>query len=110
LSQAGATMARVESASRRLIELAKAGGASEQWRVQPEANLRAQQASVQALKDQVNAAQAGSEAAVARTHQASAAQSTVASTRGQLANAEAQRKEVEVRLGYTKIYAPVTGT
>jgi multidrug resistance efflux pump len=34
----------------------------------------------------------------------------VASTRGQLANAEAQLKEAEVRLGYTKIYAPVTGT
>src|SRR5207253_264561 len=72
--------------------------------------LTAQQASVQARKDQVNAAQADLEAPVARTHQASAAQSTVASTRGQLANAEAQMKEAEVRLGYTKICAPVTGT
>jgi HlyD family secretion protein len=34
----------------------------------------------------------------------------VASTRAQLANAEALLKESEVRLGYTKIYAPVTGT
>ena len=32
------------------------------------------------------------------------------STRAQLANAEAQLKEAEVRLGYTKIYAPVSGT
>lgn len=110
LAQAEATLQRVESDSRRLIELAKAGVASEQERVQAETTLRAQQASVQALKDQVNAAQADLEAAVARTHQASAAQSTVASTRGQLANAEAQLKEAEVRLGYTKIYAPVTGT
>ena len=47
---------------------------------------------------------------MARTHQASAALSTVASTRGQLANAEAQLKQAEVRLGYTKIYAPVAGT
>ena len=28
----------------------------------------------------------------------------------QLANAEAQLKEAEVRLGYTKVYAPVSGT
>jgi HlyD family secretion protein len=34
----------------------------------------------------------------------------VASTRSQLANAEAMLKQAEVRLGYTKIYAPVTGT
>jgi HlyD family secretion protein len=34
----------------------------------------------------------------------------VASTRAQLLNAEAQLKQAEVRLGYTKIYAPVSGT
>jgi HlyD family secretion protein len=58
----------------------------------------------------VDAAQADLNAAVANTHQAHAAQSTVASTRAQLLNSEAQLKEAEVRLGYTKIYAPVTGT
>jgi HlyD family secretion protein len=34
----------------------------------------------------------------------------VQSTRAQLPNAEAHLKEAEVRLGYTKIYAPVSGT
>jgi HlyD family secretion protein len=110
LAQAEAMLQRVESDSRRTIELAKQGVASEQERVQAEANLKAQQATAQALRDQVNAAQADLNAAVARTHQANAAQSTVASTREQLANAEAQLKEAEVRLGYTKIYAPVSGT
>jgi HlyD family secretion protein len=110
LAQAEAMLQRVESDSRRTIELAKQGVASEQERVQAEANLEAQQATVQALRDQVNATQADLNAAVARTHQANAAQNTVASTRGQLANAEAQLKEAEVRLGYTKIYAPVSGT
>ena len=110
LAQAEAMLQRVESDSRRTIELAKQGVASEQESVQAEANLKAQQATVQALRDQVNAAQADLDAAVARTHQANAAQSTVASTREQLANAEAQLKEAEVRLGYTKIYAPVSGT
>lgn len=110
LAQAEATLTRVESDSRRIIGLAQAGVASEMEKVQAEANLRAQQASVQSLKDQVTATQADLDSAVARTNQASAAQSTVASTRAQLTNAEAQLKEAEVRLGYTKIYSPVTGT
>jgi HlyD family secretion protein len=110
LAQAEATLTRVESDSRRTISLAQAGVASEMEKVQAEANMKAQQASVQALKDQVRAAQADLDAAVARTNQASAARSTVASTRAQLANAAAQLKEAEVRLGYTKIYAPATGT
>ena len=56
------------------------------------------------------AAQADLNSALARTNQATAAASTVASTRAQTENAVAQLKEAEVRLGYTKIYAPVTGT
>jgi HlyD family secretion protein len=110
LAQAEATLARLESDSRRTIGLADAGVASEQEKVQAQMNLKAQQASVQSLKDQVSAAQASLNAAVARTNQAAAAQSTVASTRAQVGNAVAQLKEAEVRLGYTKIYAPVTGT
>jgi HlyD family secretion protein len=110
LLQAEATLQRTESDSRRMIDLANAGVASEQEKVQAETNLQAAQANVQALKEQVSATQADLNAAIARTHQASAAQSTVASTRAQLVNAEAQLKEAEVRLGYTKIYAPVTGT
>lgn len=110
LAQAEATLVRVQSDSKRTIELAGSGVASEQERVQAESNLKAQQATVQALKDQVSAAEADLNAAVANTHQAHAAESTVKSMQGQLANAEAQLKEAEVRLGYTKIYAPVSGT
>ncbi len=110
LVQAEAMLVRTESDSRRTIELAKQGVASDQDRVQAESNLKAQQATVQALKEQVSAAQADLNTAIANTHQAHAAQSTVESTRGQLANAVAQLKEAEVRLGYTKIYSPVTGT
>jgi multidrug resistance efflux pump len=110
LAQAEATLTRVESDSRRTIGLAQAGVASEQDRVQAEMNLKAQEASVQALKDQVTASQGDLNSALARTNQATAAQSTVASTRAQVDNAVAQLKESEVRLGYTKIYSPVTGT
>jgi HlyD family secretion protein len=110
LIQAEATLQRVESDSRRTIELAQQGVASDQERVQAESNLKAQQAVVTSLQQQVTAAQADLNMAIANTHQAHAAQSTVASTRAQLSNAEAQLKEAEVRLGYTKIYAPVSGT
>src|ERR1700692_3226545 len=109
LAQAEATLARIESDSRRTIGLAQSGGASDQERVQAEMNLKAQEASVQALKEEVTAGQADLNSAIARTNQATAAQSTVASTRAQVDNAVAQLKQAEVRLGYTKIYSPVTG-
>jgi HlyD family secretion protein len=110
LLQAEATLQRTESDSLRMIELAKQGVASDQDRVQAESSLKAQQATVQSLKDQVSAAQADLNTALANTHQAHAAESTVQSTRAQLANAEEQLKEADVRLGYTKIYAPLSGT
>ncbi|PYX13037.1 MAG: hypothetical protein DMG84_20325 [Acidobacteria bacterium] len=110
LAQAEATLQRVQSDSRRMIELAKQGVASDQDRVQAESNLKVAQANVQSLEEQVRSAEADLNAAVARTHQANAARSTVESTRAQLSNAEAQRMQAQVRLGYTKILAPVSGT
>ncbi len=110
LLQAQATLDRTESDSRRIIELAKAGIASDQERVQAETNLRAAQATVQAQKDMVNAAEADLKAAMARTYQASAARSTVAATEADLKNAIAQKNQAQVRLGYTNVYAPVSGT
>jgi len=110
LLQAQATLDRTESDSRRMIELAKAGVASDQDRVQAETNLRAAQASVQAAQDQVRSAEADLKSAQARTHQANAAVSTVRATQADLKNAIAQKNQAEVRLGYTQIYAPVSGT
>ncbi|HST09652.1 MAG TPA: efflux RND transporter periplasmic adaptor subunit [Terriglobales bacterium] len=110
LAQAQAALDRTQSDSRRMIELAKQGVASDQERVQAETNLTAAKANVQSLKDQVTAAEADLNSAIARTHQASAASSTVASTQADLKNAEEQKRQAEVRLGYTNVYAPVTGT
>ncbi len=110
LLQAQATLDRTASDSRRAIELAKAGVVSDQERVQAETNLRAAQATVQAQRDLVNAAQADLDAAIARTQQANAAKSTVQATEADLKNAIAQKNQAAVRLGYTNVYAPVTGT
>src|ERR1700734_1085169 len=110
LLQAQASLDRTESDSRRTIELAKAGIDSDQERVQAETNLQAAQATVQAQQDLVTAAQADLKSAIARTNQANAAKSTVASTEADLKNAIAQKNQAAVRLGYTNVYAPVTGT
>ena len=109
LLQAQATLQRTQSDSRRTIALAKDGVASDQDRVQAETNLQAQQALVESLKEQVSAAEADVKTAEANTHQAHAAESTVQATQADLANAQEMLKEAQVRLGYTKIYAPVTG-
>jgi len=108
--QAQAALDRTQSDSRRTIELAKAGIASDQERVQAETNLQAAQATVQAQKDLVGAAEADLKAAIARKYQANAAQSTVAATEADLKNAIAMKNQAAVRLGYTNVYAPVTGT
>jgi HlyD family secretion protein len=110
LAQAQAQLDRTQSDSQRTISLAKAGIASDQERVQAETNLQAAQAIVQAQKDLVTAAQADLKSAIARTHQANAAHSTVAATEADLKNAVAQKNQAAVRLGYTNVYAPVSGT
>jgi HlyD family secretion protein len=110
LLQAKATLDRTESDSRRTIALAKAGIASDQERVQAETNLQAAQANVQAQQDLVTASEADLKSAIARTHQANAARSTVASTEADLKNAIALKNQAAVRLGYTNVYAPVSGT
>ncbi len=110
LLQAKAALERTESDSRRTIELAKTGVVSDQERVQAETNLQAAQATVQAQQDLVRAAEADLNSAIARTQQANAAKSTVAATEADLKTAIAQKNQAEVRLGYTSIVAPVTGT
>jgi HlyD family secretion protein len=110
LLEAKAALDRTESDSRRTIELAKAGIASDQERVQAETNLQAAQATAQAQQDLVTAAGADLKAAQARTYQANAARSTVAATEADLNNAIALKNQAAVRLGYTNVYAPVSGT
>jgi HlyD family secretion protein len=110
LLQAQAALERTESDTRRAVALAKAGVTSDQERVQAETNLQAAQATVQAQQDMVRAAEADLRAAIARTYQANAAKSTVAATEADLKNAIEQKNQAAVRLNYTNVYAPVSGT
>ena len=78
--------------------------------MQAETNLQAAQATVAAQQEMVRAAEADLKAAIARTQQANAAKSTVAATEADLKTAIAQKNQAAVRLGYTNVYAPVSGT
>ena len=110
LAQAQADLARIQSDSQRTIQLAQAGVASEQERVRAEEQLRAQQALLLSAQKNLEAAKADWSSASARTIQQRTAASNVAVNEAQLNNARAQLAEAETRLGYTKIYSPVTGT
>jgi HlyD family secretion protein len=110
LQQAQADLERVTLDAKRTISLADQGVASQQDRDRATATVKAQQALVQSLKDQIQAANADVKAAQARLHQQHAARSTVASTEAQAQNAQAQLAEADTRLGYTRIVAPVAGT
>jgi len=110
LAQAEANLEQIKLDHDRTISLAASGVASQQDKDRAEAQLKAQQAAVKALQDQVRAAQADLNSAIARTHQAHAAQSTVDATRAEMANAAALQAEAQVRLGYTRVLAPVSGT
>jgi HlyD family secretion protein len=110
LDQAEADMVRIQSDSRRTMALAQAGVASEQESVRAQEQYNAQHAVVISAQRNVDAAQADLNTANARLHQQRAASSNVATNQAQVANAKAQLAEADTRLGYTKIYAPVSGT
>ncbi len=110
LSSAQADLDRIQLDTDRVVALADQGIASAQDRDRANMTLKAQQARVQMLADQVNSAQEDLNAAIARTHQAHAAESAVAATEAQVSNARAALAEAETRLGYTRILAPVSGT
>ncbi len=110
LVEARAEMERVRLDNERTVALAQEGVASQQDRDRSVQAWKAAQARVAALGDMVRSADAEVKAAIARTHQAHAAASSVAATRSQLEQAEAQRAEAETRLGYARVTAPLAGT
>ena len=110
LVEAQADLERQKLDTDRTIKLVAAGVAASQLKDTAVAALKQAQARVESLKEQVRAAQSEVAAAQARTHQANAAVQNVASTQAQAASAQAQIAELDVRLGYTRVYAPVSGT
>jgi multidrug resistance efflux pump len=109
LEESEATERQQSHDTRRTVALAAQGIVSQQERDHAEQTLLANQARVRANREQVIAAQATLNTMRARINQAAAAHSNIAATEGQMAAANAKLAEAEVRVGYTRIVAPVDG-
>jgi multidrug resistance efflux pump len=96
--------------TKRIVALAEQGVASQQDRDRAEQTLAANRARVRANRQQVVAGQATLNTMQARIYQAAAAHSNIAATQGQMESANAKLAEAEVRIGYTRVVAPVSGT
>ncbi len=109
LEAARADLRRNELDQKRIAGLYAAGVATAQDKDHADAALRASEATVKSLEDQVKAQGAGLDLAKANRKQLSVQQSAQAAMQAQLAQARAAKAEAETRLGYTKIHAPLDG-
>src|SRR5262249_18054752 len=103
LTEAQADLEREQLDNARIVKLALEGVASQQDRDRSNAALKAAQARVKSLQDQLRAAEA-------RTHQQHVTASNTSAMRAEAAAAQAQLAEAQTRLGYTQVLAPVSGT
>jgi HlyD family secretion protein len=109
LVQAQANLWRDQQTYKRQQGLFDGGVSSAQDRDLADAAARASDAAVKALEDQVRAGEAQVAVARANRKQLDVQQSDLLATRAQLLQARADKTTAEVRLGYTKIYAPLDG-
>ena len=109
LAQAQANLAKQQADTQRTVALAKQGIMSIQSSDVAQASLNADQAAVTSAQENVAAAEASLRQARAHALQAIAAARTVASTREQVRNARALEQQASVEVGYSKVFAPVTG-
>jgi multidrug resistance efflux pump len=109
LQESEANARQQELDTKRMVALADDGVASQQDRDRAVQTLAANQARVRANREQVRAARATLNTMEARVNQAAAARSNIAATEGQMDSANAKLTEAEVRMGYTKVAAPVNG-
>lgn len=109
-TQAKANLEHQRADTQRTVALAEQGIMSQQLKDEAVTSLQAAQAAVDAARENVAVAEASLRQFKAHALQAEAAASTVASTRGLLANAAALAQQAHVGLDYTHIVAPVSGT
>ncbi len=109
LAQANANLAHQQADTLRTVALAKQGIASDQAKDEAVTSLQAAQAAVQTASENVSAAQAAVKQAKAHELLALVSAKTVASTRGQVQNAQALADQASVELGYAQVVAPVSG-
>jgi HlyD family secretion protein len=109
LVQAQANLWRDQTTYKRTQSLFDSGVAAAQDRDLALAAMQATEALVKSLEDQVRASEAQVAVANANRKQLDVQQSDLAATRAQLQQARADKATADVRLGYTKVFAPLDG-
>jgi multidrug resistance efflux pump len=109
LAQAQANYAHQQADTSRTVALAQQGIMSAQAKDDAETSLQAAKAAVDAARDNVSAAEASLHQARAHELLTNVAARTVDETRDQAANARALAEEAKVELGYSQVFAPVSG-
>lgn len=109
LAQAQANYDHQQADTKRTVALAGQGIMSEQAKDDAVTSLQAAKAAVDTARQNVSAAEAAVRQARAHELLAAASERTVASTRGQMKNAEYLAQQAGVELGYANVYAPVSG-
>jgi multidrug resistance efflux pump len=109
LAQAQANYDHQQADTSRTVALAKDGIMSQQAKDDAATSLQASKAAVDAARDNVSAAQASLKQARAHELLATVAARTVNETREEAENARALAEQAKVELGYSQVFAPVSG-
>jgi HlyD family secretion protein len=109
LAQAQANYDHQQADTKRTVALTQQGIMSEQAKDDAVTSLQADKAAVDAAKENVSAAEASLRQARAHELLTSVAAKTVDSTRGEVENARALAEQAKVQLGYSQVFAPVSG-
>jgi multidrug resistance efflux pump len=109
MAQAQANFEHQQADTSRTVALANEGVMSAQAKEEMETSLRASQAALETARENVAASEALLRQARAHELMAAAAERTVESTRGLVANAKAMASQAKVEVGYSQVFAPVSG-
>ena len=109
LAQAQAQLDHQQADTSRTVALAQQGIMSAQARDEAATSLQAAQAAVDAARHNVAAAEASLRQARAHELLTVVAARTVDATRNDVANAKAMADQAKVQVGYSQVFAPVSG-
>ena len=109
LLQAQANYDHQKADTSRIVALTQQGIMSEQAKDDAVTSLQAAKAAVDSARENITAAEASVREARAHELLTSVAARTVDQTRDEVANARALAEQADVQLGYTKVFAPVSG-
>jgi multidrug resistance efflux pump len=109
LAQSQANYDHQQADTSRTVALAQQGIMSEQAKDDASTSLQAAKAAVDSAKENVQAAEASLRQARAHELLTNVAARTVDETRDEVANARALAQQASVELGYSQVFAPVSG-